>query len=65
MGVLKCKPSDFDNLSREDYSYYRKSQFGYEVLLKDKHRFISRNPNCIVDNTSIEEIMLFYVRGDK
>ncbi|HBY8264815.1 TPA: ABC transporter ATP-binding protein, partial [Clostridioides difficile] len=65
MGVLKCKPSDFDNLSREDYSYYRKSQFGYEVLLKDKHRFISRHPNCIVDNTSIEEIMLFYVRGDK
>lgn len=65
MGILKCKPSDFDNISKEDYSYYRKSQFGYEVLLNDKHRFIAKHPNFVVDNTSIEEIMLFYVRGDK
>lgn len=65
MGILKCKPNDFDNLTKEDYSYYRKSQFGYEVLLKDKHRFITKYPNSVVDNTSIEEIMLFYVRGDK
>lgn len=65
MGILKCKPSDFDNISKEDYSYYRKSQFGYEVLLNDKYRFIAKHPNFVVDNTSIEEIMLFYVRGDK
>lgn len=65
MGILKCKPSDFDNISKEDYSYYRKSQFGYEVLLNDKYKFIARHPNFVVDNASIEEIMLFYVRGDK
>ncbi|CZR97386.1 ABC transporter ATP-binding protein YtrB [Clostridioides difficile] len=65
MGILKCKPSDFNNISKEDYSYYRKSQFGYEVLLNDKYRFIAKHPNFVVDNTSIEEIMLFYVRGDK
>ncbi|MCI9976361.1 ABC transporter ATP-binding protein [Clostridioides difficile] len=65
MGILKCKPTDFDNISKEDYSYYRKSQFGYEVLLNDKYRFIAKHPNFVVDNTSIEEIMLFYVRGDK
>lgn len=65
MGILKCKPSDFDNISKEDYSYYRKSQFGYEVLLNDKYKFIAKHPNFVVDNTSIEEIMLFYVRGDK
>lgn len=65
MGILKCKPTDFDDISKEDYSYYRKSQFGYEVLLNDKYRFIAKHPNFVVDNTSIEEIMLFYVRGDK
>lgn len=65
MGILKCNSNDFAKLTNEDYSYYRKSQFGYEVLLKDKYKFITKHPNLIVDNTSIEEIMLFYVRGDK
>ncbi|MCC0726783.1 ABC transporter ATP-binding protein [Clostridioides sp. ZZV14-6045] len=65
MGILKCSSNDFAKLTNEDYSYYRKSQFGYEVLLKDKYKFITKQPNLIVDNTTIEEIMLFYVRGDK
>lgn len=65
MGILKCNSNDFAKLTNEDYLYYRKSQFGYEVLLKDKYKFITKHPNLIVDNTSIEEIMLFYVRGDK
>lgn len=65
MGILKCNSNDFAKLTNEDYSYYRKSQFGYEVLLKDKYKFVTKHPNLIVDNTSIEEIMLFYVRGDK
>lgn len=40
-----------------------KSQFGYEVLIDDKTGFVSKNRDYIVDPVSIEEIMLFYVRG--
>ncbi|AZV58276.1 ABC transporter ATP-binding protein [Clostridium sp. AWRP] len=65
MGILKCGASDFNNLSKEEFINYRKNQFGYEVLINDKYDFIEKHPKLVVDNTSIEDIMLFYIRGDK
>ncbi|OAA84862.1 ABC transporter ATP-binding protein [Clostridium ljungdahlii] len=65
MGILKCGTSDFNNLSKEEFINYRKNQFGYEVLINDKYDFINKHPKLVVDNTSIEDIMLFYIRGDK
>ncbi|OBR96130.1 ABC transporter ATP-binding protein YtrB [Clostridium ragsdalei P11] len=65
MGILKCGTSDFNNLSKEEFINYRKNQFGYEVLINDKYDFIEKHPKLVVDNTSIEDIMLFYIRGDK
>jgi ABC-2 type transport system ATP-binding protein len=65
MGILKCGASDFNNLSKEEFINYRKNQFGYEVLINDKYDFIKKHPKLVVDNTSIEDIMLFYIRGDK
>ncbi|RMD04203.1 ABC transporter ATP-binding protein [Clostridium autoethanogenum] len=65
MGMLKCGASDFNNLSKEEFINYRKNQFGYEVLINDKYDFIKKYPKLVVDNTSIEDVMLFYIRGDK
>ncbi|OAA92635.1 ABC transporter ATP-binding protein [Clostridium coskatii] len=65
MGMLKCGASDFNNLSKEEFINYRKNQFGYEVLINDKYDFIKKHPKLVVDNTSIEDVMLFYIRGDK
>ena len=65
MGILKCGASDFNNLSKEEFINYRKNQFGYEVLISDKYDFIKKHPKLVVDNTSIEDVMLFYIRGDK
>ncbi|QXE18603.1 ABC transporter ATP-binding protein [Clostridium sp. 001] len=65
MGILKCGTSDFNNLSKEEFINYRKNQFGYEVLINDKYDFIKKHPKLVVDNTSIEDVMLFYIRGDK
>lgn len=65
MGILKCGTLDFNNLSKEEFINYRKNQFGYEVLINDKYDFIKKHPKLVVDNTSIEDIMLFYIRGDK
>ena len=63
MGVLKCGLNEFEKLDPSQIVRYRKNQFGYEVLIGDKTGFVSKNRDCIVDPVSIEEIMLFYVRG--
>lgn len=65
MGVLKCSEDDFRKLEQEEYIRYRKNHFGYEVMVKDKHAVKKKYAEAVVDAISIEEIMLFYVRGEK
>jgi len=65
MGVLKCSEDDFRKLEPEEYIRYRKNHFGYEVMVKDKHAVKKKYAEAVVDTISIEEIMLFYVRGEK
>jgi len=65
MGSLKCGTEDFNKLDRDDYIRYRNNAFGYEVLVKDKWKMKKKYPEVIVDGVSIEEIMLFYIKGVK
>lgn len=60
-GVLKCGVSEFDTLDREYVVGYRKNKFGVEALV-DRRGFGDR---YVVDNATIEDIMLFTIRGDK
>lgn len=63
-GVLKCGEEEFRNLSRTDYIGYRHNRFGYEVLVKDKSRIARKNPNAVIDNVTVEDIILYYVKGE-
>ena len=63
MGILKCSLEEFDTLDKISFLTYRTNQFGCEVLIKDKMRFIARHPEMIVDPVSTESIMVFYARG--
>ena len=65
MGVLKCGIEEFNKLDKDEYIRYRKNQFGYEILVKDKRGIKKKYPEAIVDGASIEEIMLFYIKGEK
>lgn len=64
-GLLKCSEEDFCKLSRSDYVGCRKNQFGCEVLVKDKTYAARLLPGALIDNVTIEDIILFYVKGDK
>ncbi|MDO4535440.1 MAG: ABC transporter ATP-binding protein [Clostridium perfringens] len=65
MGIVKCTESEFENIEKEDRTYYRKGAFSYEVLIKDRVKFSKKYPKLIIDNSNIEEIMLFYIKGEK
>jgi len=65
MGVLKCGEEDFRKLEGDEYIRYRKNQFSFEVLVNDKVAIRKKYPEAVVDGVTIEQIMLFYIRGGK
>ncbi|WKY43839.1 ABC transporter ATP-binding protein [Eubacteriaceae bacterium ES2] len=63
MGILKCGASQFESLDADDYHRYRKNHFGYEVLVKNRPEMKKRYRDVMIDPATIEEIMLFFVKG--
>ena len=64
-GIVKCDEKDFSKTSKEDYEYYRKEKYQYEVLVKNKKMIKSKYGISTIDKASIEDIMLFYIKGEK
>ena len=62
-GMLKCKLKEFDDIEKKDIIRYRKMDYGYEILIKNKKELEKKYPNVIMDNIKIEDIMLMYVKG--
>ena len=64
-GIMKCKSKEFNNIDKEDIIRYRKMDYGYEILVKNKKLMLKKYPNFIIDDIKIEDIMLMYVKGEK
>ena len=64
-GILKCGASEFPNLDHSDFLRWRKGSFECEALVKNKAQVKRKYPDCIVDNATLDEIMLFYIKGEK
>lgn len=63
-GVLKCRRCDFPSLSPDDYLISHQTTTGIECLVKDKELAKRKYKNMIVDNATLEDIMLFYIKGE-
>ena len=63
-GILRCGAADFETLGHEDMLTYQKSAFGYAVLVDDKRKVRRAYPKLVVDDASVEDIMLFYIKGE-
>ncbi len=64
-GIMKCKLKEFNDIEKKDIIRYRKMDYGYEILIKNKKELEKKYPNVIMDNIKIEDIMLMYVKGEK
>ena len=60
---MKCKLKEFNDIEKKDIIRYRKMDYGYEILIKNKKELERKYPNVIMDNIKIEDIMLMYVKG--
>ena len=64
-GVIKCSKNDFLKIDSKDYIRYKKGKYQYEVLTNDKNNIRKKYNIETIDKPSIEEIMLFYIKGEK
>lgn len=63
-GIIRCRESEFSNIDKEDVEAYRKEGYQYNILVKDKKKAQAKYPDMVVDATSLDEIMLLYVKGE-
>lgn len=64
-GVIKCSRKDFQDIDKSDFISARLSDFGAEVMISDKSAMKRKYSGLLLENTTLEEIMLFYVNRTK
>lgn len=62
-GILRCKKEYFASISREDIITYRETPLSMECLVWDREKAKGKYSHAVVDNASLEDIMLFYIKG--
>ena len=63
-GKLTCARSDLERVDRSLLAGVRTNQFGCEALVKDRAVFRRAYPDLAMDPVSLEEIMVFTVKGE-
>ena len=61
-GVAKCGKEKFAQLSTDDYIIHRTTNMSVECLVHNKEAFKRKYKNIIVDNATLEDIILLYVK---
>ncbi|MGN0386308.1 MAG: ABC transporter ATP-binding protein [Lachnospiraceae bacterium] len=64
-GVIKCTKEDYKNIKKEDFISARVNDFGVEIMVCDQGAAKKAYPDLMLEKTTLEEIMLFYVNRDK
>ena len=64
-GLMKCRNDEFDMIDKEDIIRYRIKTYEVEILVKDREKMAKKYPNCIVDPTKLDDIMMLYAKGEQ
>lgn len=63
-GIINCRKELFDSLNPEDILSYRRESYGYKVMIESKQELRKIFPDLEIENASIEDLMLFEVKGE-
>ena len=61
-GLMKCKKNDLASIDKSDIIAIRPSAFCTEVLVADREACERKYPKVAMEQTNLEEIMVFYVK---
>ena len=62
-GIIRCGAAVFDQIDKQEVLTYRKDDYQWNVLVADKEKAKRKYKNAIVDDASIDDILLLYVKG--
>lgn len=62
-GIVKCSKKDYEKIDKKDYIKFKKGKYHYEVLVYNRNKFKKKYGIETIDKASIEDIMLFYIKG--
>lgn len=63
-GIISCGAAVFDTINKSEVIAYRKEDYQFKVLVNNRTKAAKQYPNAIVSPAMIEEIMLFYIKGE-
>lgn len=63
-GIVNCGAAIFDTLDKTEIIAYRKEDYQYKVLVRNRSKAAKDCPKAVVSPATIEEIMLLYVKGE-
>lgn len=63
-GIIRCRTDEFKQIAPEDMLAYRKKDLEWEVLVADKEKAAQKYKKSVIDNATIDEIMLLYIKGE-
>ena len=64
-GILRCGQNDIARMPPESIAGQRRGMYSIEALVKDPSQLRQRFPGLVIDQASIEEIMMFFVRSQQ
>ena len=64
-GIIRCKAATFNQIDKAEVLAYRKDDYQWNVLVADKEKARRNYKNAIVDDATIDDILLLYVKGEK
>ena len=64
-GIIRCGTALFDQLDKDEVLSYRKDDYQWNVLVADKEKTRRKYKNAVVDDVTIDDILLLYVKGEQ
>ena len=64
-GIAKCTEKEFKKIDKKDYLKYKKEKYEYEVLVENKLTFKEKYDIKIIDKTTLDELMILMIKGEK
>lgn len=62
-GIIRCGAAVFDQIDKNEVLVCRKEEYQWSVLVADKEKAKRKYKNAIVDDATIDDILLLYVKG--
>lgn len=62
-GILKCPLEQMDTIDTQDYIAYKKNRYDAEFLVTNRRALQKKYTDSIVDPASLEDIMVFMIKG--